>query len=148
MKKRGQISFEYLMIMGFVTFVIMILLGIAFYYSSTIKDKLKSNEIDGYAAKIISSAETVFYEGYPAKTTVMVNLPEGVTSITTYPGSSWGEGLQINYTTSGGISSVLKESNVPIIISYDGNNYLPNSKGTRRILLKAEDNGVNITRPA
>jgi len=79
--KRGlkaQISFEYLIIMGFVTFVILGILGIAFFYSGGIKDRIKITQMTDCANKIISTAESVFYSGYPSRATITCYLPEGI----------------------------------------------------------------------
>jgi hypothetical protein len=156
MKKRGQISFEYLMIMGFITFVLMVLLGVALYYSSEISDRLKVIQIQNYAKKIVASAETVFYAGSPSKVTFMCDLPDGVKSITVagpYT-NGYGTGIIINYTSvGGGITSSFYQSNVPINITADGCGGGPSAtlcqeQGTRNIIAEATENGTNIHYPA
>jgi len=80
-KKRGQISFEYMVVMGFVTLVISILLGVSILYTNTVQDRVKVNHIDSFADKIISTSEYVFYAGEPSKATITSYLPQDVTSI-------------------------------------------------------------------
>jgi uncharacterized protein (UPF0333 family) len=81
MHKKGQISIEYLVIIGLVTFVIMLILTTAFYYSNSSRDIMRVNQIESFANKVISSAETVSYYGYPAKATIEAYLPEGISSV-------------------------------------------------------------------
>lgn len=78
MKKRGQIGFEYLVIMGFVTFVIVGILSSAFLYSGTIKDQIKINQIENCANKITSSSESIFYAGYPSRATTSCYMPDNI----------------------------------------------------------------------
>jgi hypothetical protein len=155
MKKRGQISFEYLMIMGFVVFIIMVLLGIALSYSTSISDRLKVVQIENFAKKIVASSETVFYAGSPSRSTILVDLPEGVKNITVpepLDANGYGTGILIRYNTAGGLTTSFYESNVPIKIIANGcdvgvgNNLCPH-KGTRNIVLQAEDEGVDIDYP-
>ena len=80
-KSKSQISFEYLIIMGFVTFVIIGVLAIALFYSGSIKDRIKITQMTDCANKIISSAESVFYSGSPSRATITCYLPEGIQSI-------------------------------------------------------------------
>ena len=65
-KKRAQSSMELLILMGFLTFVIVGIMGVGYFYSNTINDRIKSNEINNFAIKITSTAETVFYSGEPS----------------------------------------------------------------------------------
>jgi hypothetical protein len=155
MKKRGQISFEYLMVMGFVTFVLMVLLGIALSYSTNISDRLKVIQIENFAKKIVTSSETVFYAGKPSKTTILVDLPDGVQSITTPINVTTGyaKGILISYNTVGGLTTSFYDSNVPINITAKGcdgmspGTLCPN-RGTRNIVTEAQENGVKIDYPA
>jgi len=80
-KTKSQISFEYLIIMGFITFVIIGILGIAIFYSGSIRDKIKVTQMANCANKIISTAESVFYAGKPSRATINCYLPEGIQSI-------------------------------------------------------------------
>lgn len=79
--KRGQISVEYLIVVGFIVFIIVNLIGVAFYYVGGIKDKIKDNQIEGFAQNLISGANTVFSAGEPSRVTVTAYLPSGVEDI-------------------------------------------------------------------
>src|SRR4030042_1202089 len=82
--KHSQISFEYLIIMGFIIFVIIGVLGVALFYSGAIKDRIKITQMTDCANKIISTAESVFYSGYPSRATINCYLPEGIQNVTVY----------------------------------------------------------------
>src|SRR3989344_4993003 len=79
--KRGQISVEYLVVVGFIVFIIVNIMGVAFYYVGGIKDKIKENQIEGFAQNLISSADTVFSAGEPSRVTITAYLPSGVEDI-------------------------------------------------------------------
>ncbi|NCN99126.1 hypothetical protein COU62_00530 [Candidatus Pacearchaeota archaeon CG10_big_fil_rev_8_21_14_0_10_35_219] len=82
--KRGQISVEYLIVVGFVIFLVLSVLGVAFYYSSALRDSIKFYQLKGYANKAISSAESVFFAGEPSKSTFTAYLPDGVSQVYAY----------------------------------------------------------------
>ena len=132
--KKSQISIEYLIIIGFVTFVIIGILGVAFFYSGTITDRIKMNQIDGFAEKIISSSESVFYSGSPSKLTISAYLPEGVEEIEVQP-----ESILFTVQTNSGINKISFSSKVPLA----GN--IPNSPGVKRIKLEATVSALVIS---
>ncbi|MFA5060869.1 MAG: hypothetical protein WC494_00960 [Candidatus Pacearchaeota archaeon] len=131
--KRGQVSIEYIILVGFITFVIIGTLGLAFFYSGGIKDHVRSNQVSNFAGKIISTAESVYYYGSPSKATISVYLPEGVKEIELYE-----KNILITLQTSSGIEKVAFTSKVPI----EGN--LSSSFGIKNIEILAQDNKTTI----
>jgi len=134
MVKRGQISIEYLIIVGFIAFIVLAVVGMALYYSSTIRDTINSNEISDYANKIVSSAESVYYSGEPSKLTVSTYLPQQVSDIQIIENS-----IVISYTTRSGTAKIGFTSNVPI------SGTLTSRPGVHKISLIAQANGVAIS---
>ena len=133
-KKDAQIGMEYLMIVGFLTFVFIVTLGIAFYQNNILKDRIASNQVVNMANKIISSSESVFYSGEPSKITLVSYIPDSISSIQIIENS-----LLITFQTSSGENVISFPSNVPI----SGNiNY---TSGLRKIILEASNNTVVIT---
>lgn len=108
--KLAQISTEYLIIVGFVTFVVIGILAVAFFYSGMIKDKLKITQVNNYANKIISTAESVFYHGEPSKATISAYLPDNIKDIEILDNS-----LVISIQLSSGLNRIAFSSNVPIV---------------------------------
>jgi uncharacterized protein (UPF0333 family) len=132
-KKKGQVSMEYIILVGFISFIIIGTLVIAFYYSSGAKDRIRTNQIDNFAKKIISSSESVFYHGEPSKTTISVYLPEGVTDILIQ-----NDRIYITYQASSGLEKISFKSNVPL----DGT--ISSSSGIKRIQISAQEEKVNL----
>src|SRR3989344_4622658 len=130
-KKRGQIGTEYLIVISFVTFVILSVLGIALLYSSQIKDSIKFNQIEKFSGKVISSAESVFYSGEPARVTITGYLPEGVTGV-----QIEGKDIVFSISTSSGTSSIGYSSKVEL----KGN--IPASSGIKKLLIVANQTWV------
>ena len=107
--KRGQISTEYLIVVGFVVFLVISMLGIALFYTSGIRDTIKHSQIEKFAEKFISSAESVFFAGEPSQKKFIGYLPSGVNSIQLN-----NKDVIINYTTSSGENFIAFKSAVPI----------------------------------
>lgn len=137
-RNKAQVSIEYLIIVGFVTFVVMAIIGIALFYSGTIKDKIKENQVGNYANKIIATAESVYYAGEPSKATISGYLPESVKDIRIEENS-----LVITFSTSSGKNIIAYSSDVPIIESSTAE--LSPSKGLKKIVVVAEENQVVIS---
>jgi uncharacterized protein (UPF0333 family) len=109
MKKRGQISLEYMAVVGVTTFVAISLLIVADYYSKQIEDTIDTSQLDGIAKEIVDSAQSVYYFGEPSKTTLKVYLPKGITSITVGP-----DELSFRIRTENGETDVFYPSSVTL----------------------------------
>ena len=131
--KRAQISTEYLLLVGFVTFVVLAILSIAFLYTSSVKDNIKINQASEFSNKIISSAESVFYSGKPSKATITVYLPEGVKAIEILY-----DQVVITTQTSSGENKQSFRSRVPI------QGVIIPSEGVKKISLVAGEDYVAI----
>ena len=132
--KHSQISFEYLIIIGFITFVIIGILGIALFYSGGIRDRIKITQMSDCANKIISTAESVFYSGSPSRATISCYLPEGIQEITVYD-----DAISFSLQTSTGDSVTEFSSNVQLYGS------IMATPGLKKIILTAEENRVQIS---
>lgn len=134
MAKRGQISIEYLILIAFIVFIVIGILGAAFVYTSSVQDRIKFNQLANFANKIIGSAEAVFYSGEPSQATISVYLPAGVNSVEI-------NGNEIIFTiqTSSGINKVSYSSNVFLVGS------ITNSEGVKRIQILAQESKVVLT---
>ena len=133
-KKRAQVGIEYMIILSFVTFAILIVLSFAIIYSNQVQDKIRLNQVENYAIQLISSAEVVFFAGEPSKTTILLSLPSGVSTVTFLP-----EGLLFDVITNNGLNSRLFESSVPLSGSLDTN------EGIKKITLTATNSSVVVS---
>ena len=135
MRRKGQIGVEYLIIVGFLTFAIISLLALAYFYSEQTKDKIRLNQAESFATQLIGSAETVFFAGEPSKTTISLYLPSGVDEITI----SGNALLMRMHVSNGGENLRIFDSKVGLsgVISL--------SEGTKRLTLDARTNDVMIS---
>jgi len=135
MNKRGQVAFEYLVIMGFVSFVIIGILGTAYLYSNTIRDSIRVNQIENCANKIVSTAESVFYAGYPSKAVTSCYLPDNIISVEITE-----DEIVVTYSGSTGTTVRGFESNVPITGT------LSLTPGLNKIQIQAEELNAVLSR--
>lgn len=129
-KKRAQSSMEFLILTGFLTFVIIGILGIGYFYSGTINDRIKSGQIASFANKITSTSETVFYAGEPSKATISAHLPEGVEEIEFINNT-----IIITYHLTSGENKIGFSSSVPI--SENPASQISSNSGIKNIVIVA-----------
>ena len=134
MGKKSQVGIEYLIIFGFLTFVLIITIGIAYFYSESIKDRLLITQVSNFANKIVATSETVFYYGTPSKATIRVYLPEKVQSI-----EMTDEGLIVSTQLNSGISKTLYSSAVPL----QGN--LNVTPGVHYVVITAQEDKILLS---
>jgi uncharacterized protein (UPF0333 family) len=134
MHKRAQVSTEYLIVIGFVSFLVLAVLGVAFFYTSITNDQIKVSQVSNLANKIISSAESVFYSGEPSKLTLTGYLPIGVRSF-----EIMSDQIVASISTSSGVTKISFSSNVPL----SGNVSI--NEGVKRISVIAQQDEVSIS---
>ena len=132
--KRGQISFEYIIVMGFVTFVIVGILALAFVYSGGMEDSVKGNQVHNCANKIISAAESVYYQGFPSKATITCYLPDNINEVNISE-----DNLIFTFYSSSGTNKIAFPSKVPI------NGSLGKIEGLRKIKIEAYNGNATIS---
>jgi hypothetical protein len=134
-EKKGQISTEYLIVVGFIILAISALLSVALFYTGGITDRIKLDQVNNYANKIIGSAEEVYYSGTPSRATTSVYLPNGVRNITFFDEHT----IVVNVSTTSGENIISYKSNVPL------NGSLSNAEGVKKIKLVAFSDRVTIS---
>ena len=138
-KGKAQISIEYLILMGFITFIIIGILGIAFFYGGGIKDKIKLTQMNNFANKVISTAESVFYAGEPSKATITAYLPENIKAIEISEDS--GEYfLVISMRLDSGLKKQAFQSSVPLSSA----SAITITKGLKKLEIVADATQVRI----
>ena len=136
MTRKSQVSTEYLIVIGFVTFLIVSTLAIGFFYIGQINDKIKINQLQNFANKITSSAESVFYAGEPSKVRISTYLPGGVESIEIDENE---DVIRFTIATSSGTNTISFSSNVPI------SGTISKNEGVKVIIIEAQSNQVFIS---
>lgn len=134
-RKRGQVSIEYLMLISFVTFAIITALGLSYFYAGGIRESVKFNQIESFSNQLVSLAESVHYAGEPAVTTMQGYLPEGIEAIEIRDNL-----IIFNVTTDTGLNVLSYESNVML-----KNGTISSGGGTKILRLAAKDENVEIT---
>ena len=133
-KKYAQISTEYLVIVGFVVFLVIGVLSIAFFYTSGSQDQIRFSNLQHFANTLISNSEEIYYSGEPSLRTLSLYLPGGVENIEV--GS---DALTFTIITNSGTNIVSFTSNVPIGGS------ISSQEGVKRVQLTAQSLRVFIT---
>lgn len=136
--KKAQSSMEFLILIGFLTFVIIGILSIGYFYSGTINDRIKSNQVHSFASKIMSTSEIVFYAGEPSKATISAHLPENVQDIEIIDNA-----LVITYRLTTGENKISFPSNVPVVESAGAE--ISSSSGLKNLIIIANSTHAVIT---
>ena len=136
--KRAQSSMEFLILMGFLTFVIIGILAIGYFYSGTTNDRIKSSQISSFTNKIISTSETVFYAGEPSKATISARLPEGIQDIEIINNT-----IVVTYYLTTGQNKISFSSNVPIAEDLTGE--VSSSSGIKNFIIVANSTHAVIS---
>ena len=132
--KKGQISIEYLIIAAFVIFLVIGALGIGLFYSGQARDRIKFNQIQNFANKIISGSESVYYSGEPSKITISVYLPPGVGGIEVLD-----DQIIFNVSSGSGSDRISFPSDVPL------NGSINNTDGVKRVVITAQVDKVVLS---
>lgn len=133
-KKRAQISTEYLIIITFIVFIVITILGTAFFYASEIKDAIKFSQLDRFSKKITTSAEAIFYAGEPSQITTTAYLPDGIIAITILNNE-----IIFEVSTSAGTAKISYSSKVAL----EGS--ISNAPGIKKLKLAASSDRVTIS---
>lgn len=137
MVKRGQISFEYLIVMGFVSFVLISIIGIAFFYTYSFESRARMDKAFNLGNDMIYNIESVFYSGEPSKVVVNLYVPEGFKEMKFVNNS-----LYLSVTTQSGLNTISFSSKVPIHDSV-----LSSVKsGVNKFEIKVYNGKVNVSR--
>ena len=79
--KKSQASVEYLMVAGLAFLIIVPMIYLLYSYTSDVSSEVTDQKINRIATDIVNAAETVWYLGEPSKTTLRVDMPEGVIEV-------------------------------------------------------------------
>lgn len=109
----AQVSMEYLFIIA-LTFAILIPTTYLFYnYSKESGQEITDAQITKLGRSIIDASENIFYSGEGSRTTIELNMPDGIFDVLIIDGKE----LVFNVTTAYGISEIVFFSNVNLTTS-------------------------------
>lgn len=131
---KGQISVEYMMIIGFVTVITIPLIIIYQTFNEDSNAEINSAQVEQVAKNVVDTSESMFYLGEPSQTSIKVNIPDGVKAV-----KVGNNEIAFNLTVGSGTAEIVRTSAVNITGS------LPSEKGTYTITIKAYSNNVSIS---
>ncbi|MEM4397133.1 MAG: hypothetical protein QW757_00745 [Candidatus Woesearchaeota archaeon] len=132
LKKKSQISMEFLVIFGFVFLMIIPLILIYYDQLFYIKDEISENQIRNIMIKIADKSESIYFLGEPSQTTINVYFPENIEYINFTKNA-----LIFNYRTS---KNLLHSIYYPLSINITGN--VSTKPGIKKIVIKNENNSI------
>jgi uncharacterized protein (UPF0333 family) len=135
MKKEGQISVEYMVIIGFATVITIPLIIIYFSFVQDSGSEIASTQISQIAKKVVDTAESVYYLGEPSQTTLKVNIPDNIVLAN----------LSAGYELVFKIRNGERESDIVESSSVNITGTLPVIKGTYSITVKAVSDHVEVS---
>jgi len=139
MGKLAQISMEYMMVVAFTLIMVIPMLAIYGMERQGINDSINTKQAENIARKIVDSAETVFFLGKPAKTTLKVYIPNNIDSVEI---NDYEVVFKVKIVAASGgfiINDIVGSSQV----NMTGN--ITSDPGLHFIEIAADDNVVNIT---
>ena len=98
---------EYLLVTGFALLMITPIFIIYGLEKNSINQQVTSTQVQNIARKMADAAETVYYLGTPATTTLKIYMPERVQDVTIS-----GNSIDFRINTQGGLSNVSAETHV------------------------------------
>ena len=135
LKKRSQVSLEFLTIVGFALVMLFPLVIIFNSESEAIKDQLYGNQIENICRTIVDKAESMYYLGSPSQTTLKVMFPPRIENVTIT-----NRELKFYYINSNNDIQEIYETS---LINITGS--VSSHSGIHYILIKAEGDYVSIT---
>ncbi len=131
---KGQISVEYMLVMGFVTMITIPLVVVYMTFNEDSNTEIASAQLSQVVKKIGDAAESMYYLGEPSQTTLILTIPGNVVSANV-------SSSEIIYMlrTPDGISEIVGSARVNI------SGALPSSEGTYTLVVAAKDNYVEVS---
>ncbi len=84
-KTKGQVSMEYLIVMGFIFMMIIPLVVIFMQENDNMERDIAIASASKISKELIDAAEEIYYKGPPSKTTIKVNFPKRIINVTISP---------------------------------------------------------------
>ncbi|MFH1424692.1 MAG: hypothetical protein ABIG20_03350 [archaeon] len=133
-KDKGQAAIEYMSTVGIALVIIMAMTLFAYTWTSAAKDTMYISTARSSVNALVEAADLVYAQGYPARTTVLVQIPQKVHSATIT-----GNEISIRIRVGSGFTDVHAVSKVNL------QGELPTNSGYYNMLVKSEGYYVNVT---
>ena len=133
-ERKGQIALEYLAIMAFALLLALPFILNAQNSALDLGAVSRSSMAKNALSAVKEAAELVYSQGEPARVSFKINLPFGINSSTV-------NGTELSFT----LTSRTGSFKVYEVLSFNATGKLPVNPGIHTIIVKAEENYVNIT---
>lgn len=80
-KRKGQASFEYILVAAVIGMTILPAAYLFYSYSSSTADELDKAQLDQLGRDITATAEKIYFQGAPSRTELESRLPKGIQNI-------------------------------------------------------------------
>ncbi len=131
--RKAQLSIEYLIIMSFVLFIILILMASYMIYQQHYESDVVTSQVKRIAITLADTSEEVYYYGEPSKSTVKIYMPPDVVRV-----NFSGKGVIFRVRTPGG------ESDIEAYASVNMSGNLSTSQGLKLVEISARKGYVWI----
>jgi len=122
------------MIFGFLMAILIPLIFFYYSYVDSSVEEISTRQIDNIAKKISGGIESVYYLGYPSKTTMTVFIPKAISNMT----------LRNNVLIYK-VNTKAGESSFSYILPTNATGELPSSQGIYKIKIKSLGNIVEVS---
>lgn len=116
--RKAQVAVEYMIIMGFVSFIVIFLIAASQLYQRSVTNQVILDQVDNLAREIVDSAESVYFLGEPSRTTIKANMPKNVNSVIVYD-----HDIVFKVNARGGLTDISRTSSVNLtgsIANFEG----------------------------
>jgi len=132
---KGQVAVEYLIIIGIAMAIIVPLFVILDSYTYNTRNDLKTRALEDSLDSIAESSSMVYFQGYPARMSLNLYVPEGVVMTNVSENL-----LRVRLRYGDGYTDIVSTTDAIV------NGSLPTKAGTYKITIKAvEDGWVNVS---
>lgn len=132
---KGQVSMEYLVVVGFVIAILIPSSYIFYTFSQDFRDEVASSQLRKVAQEVTEAAESVYYQGPPSKQSLRVSIPHQVSN-DIVNGREVGFGIR----TQGG-----KQSDIVVVSAVNVTGALPDEQGVYTVVVTAKGGEVEVT---
>jgi len=126
-RTRGQISLEYIILIGT---ILILIIPISYYLTYQTSSNLRVNQADDAVKSIARTVDTVYSMGPGARNYVWITIPKGVTDTKLSTNE-----IQISLGIYGGVSDIAATTSANLT------GEIPNSSGTYKIPIEVLDDG-------
>lgn len=139
--KKSQVAMEYIIIVGLVLVILVPIILLYARYSSETNYAVTASKAEVIANEIAKAANSVYFYGEDTQTSIEVDFPSGVESI-----SFSGNEIVFSIRTDNGISEIAKVTEVQLT-DLSGLGQIPLVPGRKKIIVKSLGDKVAVSVP-